>query len=86
MTVVERYPARSKYRCDICGAEGFWQDGWMHYSSLMHDEACPEEMPTVCGESCRRELDRRLKDGRVKLPKLRRTAVGAIVTSPRKGY
>lgn len=86
MTVAMRYPARAKYRCDICGAEDFWQPTWARMSSMAHDEACPDEVPTVCSDACRAELDARLKDGRVALPKLRTTAGGFVVSKSRHGY
>lgn len=86
MTIAMRYPARAKYRCDICGVEDFWQPSWARMSSIAHDEACPDEVPTVCSDECRAALDERLKDGRIALPKLTFTAAGAVVSKARRGY
>lgn len=87
MTVVAHYPNGGKrYRCDVCGAEDFWQSSWGRITSIAHDEACPDDMPTACGEACRRELDARIKDGRVRLPKLAITPGYFEVVAPRYGY
>lgn len=86
MTVAERYPARAKYRCDICGAEDFWQPTWNRMSSVAHDEACPDDVPTVCGDKCKAELEKRLADGRIRLPKLQVTPGYFKVVRPRHGY
>jgi hypothetical protein len=86
MTVAKRYKDRVKYHCDICGADDFWQPTWARVSSFAHDEACPDDVPTVCSDECRKELDVRLEDGRVELPRLKFTAGGAVVAGRRRGY
>jgi hypothetical protein len=49
MTLIAKLPARNKYKCDCCGALGFMEDpDWRRYSSIAHDETCPDEMPTAC--------------------------------------
>lgn len=86
MTVAHKLKARNKYRCDICGKEDFWSPGWSRYSSFAHDEACPDDVPTVCNDQCKAELDARIKDGRIELPKVRIEPRGCVVSKPGRGY
>ena len=55
-------------------------------SSVLHDETCCDEMPEVCSDACKIELDARIKDGRIAVPKLRIGAGYAEVVKPRRGY
>lgn len=86
MTVAHKFPARTKYKCDICGTEDFWNDSWSRYSSMAHDEACPDDVPTVCSDKCINELNVRIKDGRIRLPRVKATPGYFEVTKERRGY
>ena len=86
MTVNYHYQARTKYHCDICGKDEFWNSDWMRYSSMAHDETCPDDVPCACSTECKEELMKRIEDGRIQLPKLRLTPGYFEVSKKRKGY
>lgn len=92
MTVARHLPARTVYRCDICGEEGIMtregepETTWRRYSSIALDETCPDDVPTACGDQCIKELEKRLADGRIELPKLRATPGYFEVVRKGRGY
>lgn len=86
MTLIQREVVRV-YKCDICGRSGQWGDprfDWISYGSILHYDLCPDEVPTVCGEECKAQLEIRLADGRIKLPTIGRGMNPRI--GRRKGY
>jgi len=86
MTILRKIPAQAEYRCDVCGHVALWSDSWKRWSSIAHDETCPDEVPTACSEPCAAELKGRLNTGQFKLPKLRAYAGGFKIIAPRSGY
>ena len=86
MTVAHILPTKKKYKCDICGKVGFFQDDWRRYSSYAHDETCPLDVPSSCSDDCFALLKEKIDSGIFQLPKLRMTAGGFVVTKARKGY
>jgi hypothetical protein len=75
------------YKCDICGRQGQWGDpafDWSAYSSHLHDDLCPDQVPTVCGDECKAQLEIRIASGKIALPKIGRGPNPRI--GSRKGY
>ncbi|MCK5132717.1 MAG: hypothetical protein KAR40_11265 [Candidatus Sabulitectum sp.] len=84
MSVQTRKPT---HKCDVCGKIDFFTSDWSRYSSIMHDETCPDEMPEACSEACKAILMAKLDSGEWKIPLLSRIhAYGCDVKTPRKGY
>ena len=75
-----------RYSCDQCGTVAPWGDTWQRYSSLRHDETCPELMPALCSETCRDLFLARLGKGEIELPKLSNHRYYSSVRVPGKGY
>ena len=75
-----------RYQCDQCGTVAPWSDSWQRYSSIRHDETCPELMPTLCCTSCREAFEKRVARGEVELPKLHNHGYCSSVKSAGRGY
>lgn len=87
MTVAARFPKRTQYHCDICGRNGFWNEqgfDWTRYTSILHDDLCPDDVPTACSEDCRKQMMIRIESGRFKLPKIGKGPNPKV--GDRKGY
>jgi len=84
---VTEHLKRAKYKCDICGKIDFWGDGWLRYSSMSHDEECPDDVPTACSEKCHEEIKEKIKCREFVLPRLDDSdGYYSVVTKQRKGY
>lgn len=79
---------KDNYKCDICGKIEPWGKTWRRYSSILYDETCPDDMPHVCSEKCRKILDQKMATGEIKLPKLynRHGQIHASVKRGKRGY
>ena len=78
---------RRKWKCDICGKVDFWSNSWFSYGSFAMEETCPEDIPTVCGIECKKEMEKKFSSGEFVLPKLSRIGpVGQKVIKNRQGY
>ncbi|MCK5132666.1 MAG: hypothetical protein KAR40_11010 [Candidatus Sabulitectum sp.] len=78
---------RTKYECNICGNVDFWSSNWSRYTSIDHDDTCPDEMPDACSEECRVKMMEKIESGEFVLPKLSRGDPGGCkVKKPREGY
>jgi hypothetical protein len=86
MSIAHKYPARTKWRCDVCGKEEFWNDRWWSLGSIAMDEACPEDVPTVCSDECKRSFERKVARGEIVFPKIKSTPGGFEKISEREGY
>lgn len=75
------------HKCDVCGRVERWSDLWSRYSSVLHDDTCPNDMPEACSEKCKIKMLEKLDSGEWKLPKLSRVhAYGCDVKESKKGY
>jgi hypothetical protein len=85
MTILKG-PLRRRWTCDVCGKTEYWDENWSRYSSISHDETCPNDVPCMCSETCRKIGDEKLKNGEWVLPVLRADPGGFRVNHPRRGY
>ena len=58
-----------RHQCDQCGRIAPWDEHWRRYSSIAHDETCPELMPTLCSTRCQEAFMKRVERGEIELPK-----------------
>lgn len=75
-----------QHQCDQCGKIEPWDENWRRYSSVRHDETCPELMPELCSEACRVLFSERISSGKVQLPKLHNHQYYSSVACAGKGY
>ncbi len=75
-----------RYQCDQCGRVDAWDDSWRRYSSIRHDETCPELMPTLCSKACQEAFMRRVERGEVRLPKLHNHGSYSSIREGGQGY
>jgi hypothetical protein len=86
MTIAERLPVRNKYKCDICGKVDFWDKNWGRYTSIAHDETCPNDVPCACSDKCWTALEKKIDSGEFALPVLRSDPGGFYVSEKQIGY
>ncbi len=75
-----------RHQCDQCGKVEPWNETWARYSSIAHDETCPDLMPELCSDSCRERFTARLERGEVRVPKLRNRKYYFEVREGGRGY
>jgi hypothetical protein len=85
MAYLEKRGHSRVYKCDGCGKVSGWEKGWMYFGNILLDEACPLDLPTVCRDDCAKTVDKKLKNGIMKLPKITRD-YQPRVRQKRKGY
>ena len=73
------------YTCTVCKREGFWDDGWSHYGSLVIEENWPQDMIYSCSRKCQKVARGKIESGEWQLPKVR-LGYSPKITQPRKGY
>jgi hypothetical protein len=82
----DEFLKRSKYKCDICGKVDFWQEGWGWYGSVLHEETCPDDLPTACSDECMAILGQKIKSGEFVLPDIRARGYRIDIKGQRTGY
>lgn len=83
MTIDAKLAARTRYKCDACGNIGF---EYQAYTSIAHDETCPDEVPHACCDECAAVIKNKVDSGAWTLPKLHQTPGYFVISKPRKGY
>lgn len=73
------------YTCTVCKRQGFWDDGWGYYGSLIIEENWPDEMIYSCSAKCLNVAQRKIKSGEWQLPRVR-LGYSPTISRPRKGY
>ena len=77
---------RRKYQCDVCGKVGFWNEDWSWYGSLADEETCPDLIPHLCSDECRKVADKKIKTHEWELPVVRNKGYQSYVCKQSKGY
>lgn len=75
-----------RHQCDQCGKIEPWNSCWRRYSSIRHDETCPELMPDLCSEACRKLFLARIEKGEVRLPELSNHGYYSSLRKAGSGY
>jgi len=87
MTIARRLEHRTIWKCDECGHEEAWANGdWMAYSSIVMEEAIPDDIPTMCSKTCYEKFRKKMKSGEVVVPNAVARGYGYKITGKRKGY
>lgn len=76
-------PAKRVYTCTVCGKQGFMDENWSFYGSLIHEEACPRDLIYCCSEDCQKEATKKINSKKWLLPLIDKH--GDVVRE-RKGY
>jgi len=82
----KRLAHNNLYKCDGCGKIGPWEDGWMWYGSVLHEETCPQDVPVACSEKCYGIVMEKIAFKEFVLPKLKNRGYYSDKISERIGY
>ena len=74
------------WRCDACGREGRWDSHWRQYSSILMEETCPDDIPTMCSSDCVSAWKKLMREGKVSVPRIAKQGLRLNIKQERKGY